>query len=81
MTGITSWVLAHASEFSLPLLLLHGKADVLAFPSSSTEFAAALKEKCTLVLWDDAYHELHNEPEKEEVFKTMTLWMDARLRE
>jgi alpha-beta hydrolase superfamily lysophospholipase len=73
--------LAHAGEFSLPLLLMHGKADALAFPSSSTEFAAALKDKCTLVLWDEAYHELHNEPEKNEVFKTMTLWMDARLRE
>jgi alpha-beta hydrolase superfamily lysophospholipase len=81
MTGVTAWVLAHAREFPLPLLLMHGKADVLAFPSSSTEVAAALKEKCTLVLWDDAYHELHNEPEKEEVFKTMKLWMDARLRE
>jgi alpha-beta hydrolase superfamily lysophospholipase len=81
MLGVTNWTLAHAGEFSLPLLLLHGKADMIAFPSSSIEFAAALKEKCTLALWDDAYHELHNEPEKEEVFKTMTLWMDARLRE
>jgi len=81
MVGVTSWTLAHADEFTLPLLLLHGKADSLAFPSSSTEFAASLKEKCTLVLWDDAYHELHNEFEKDEVFKTMTLWMDARLHE
>jgi len=81
MIGVTTWTLAHAGEFSLPLLLMHGKADTLAFPSSSTEFAAPLKEKCTLVLWEDAYHELHNEPEKDEVFKTMTLWMDARLRE
>jgi alpha-beta hydrolase superfamily lysophospholipase len=81
MLGVTAWTLAHAGEFSLPLLLMHGKADALAFPSSSTEFAAALKDKCTLVLWDEAYHELHNEPEKNEVFKTMTLWMDARLRE
>lgn len=81
MVGVTTWTLAHAGEFSLPLLLLHGKADMLAFPSSSIEFAAPLKEKCTLVLWDEAYHELHNEPEKNEVFKTMTLWMDARLRE
>jgi alpha-beta hydrolase superfamily lysophospholipase len=40
-----------------------------------------MKEKCTLVLWDDAYHELHNESEKNEVFKTMTIWMDARLRD
>ena len=81
MLGITNWTLAHAAEFSLPLLLMHGKEDMLAFPSSSMEFAAPLKEKCTLVLWDDAYHELHNEPEKNEVFKTMTIWMDARLRE
>ena len=81
MIGVTAWTLAHAGEFSLPLLLLHGKADTIAFPSSSTEFAAPLKEKCTLVLWEDAYHELHNESEKAEVFKTMTLWMDARLRE
>jgi acylglycerol lipase len=79
--GVTTWTLAHAGEFPLPLLLLHGKADMIAFPSSSIEFAAPLKEKCTMVLWDDAYHELHNEPEKEEVFKTMTLWMDARLHE
>ena len=78
---MTTWTLAHAKEFSLPLLLLHGKSDRIAFPSSSMEFAASLKEKCTLVLWDDAYHELHNEPEKNEVFKTMTIWMDARLRE
>jgi alpha-beta hydrolase superfamily lysophospholipase len=81
MLDMTTWTLAHASKFSLPLLLLHGKADTIAFPSSSVEFAAPLKEKCTLVLWDDAYHELHNESEKNEVFKTMTLWMDARLHE
>jgi len=81
MIGVVAWTLAHASEFPLPLLLLHGKADTIAFPSGSMEFAEALKEKCTLVLWDDAYHELHNEPEKDKVFKTMTLWMDARLHE
>lgn len=81
MIGVTAWTLSHAGEFSLPLLLLHGKADAIAFPSSSIEFAAPLGDKCTLVLWDDAYHELHNEPEKQEVFKTMTLWMNARLQE
>lgn len=81
MISVVAWTLGHASEFSLPLLLLHGKADAIAFPSGSVEFAAPLKEKCTLVLWDDAYHELHNEPEKNEVFETMTIWMDARLRE
>jgi acylglycerol lipase len=81
MLGVTKWMLANAGDFSLPLLLLHGKSDEIAYPSSSTEFAAALKDRCTLVLWDGAYHELHNEPEKLEVFKTITMWMNARLRE
>lgn len=76
-----AWTLAHAGEFPLPLLLLHGKADAIAYSSGSVEFAAALKDKCTIVLWDDAFHELHNEPEKDKVLKTMTQWMDARLHE
>jgi len=81
MLGVTKWTLENAGNFSLPLLLLHGKNDEIAYPSSSTEFAAALKDRCTLVLWDGAYHELHNELEKLEVFKTITMWMNARLRE
>ena len=81
MLGVTKWTLENAGNFPLPLLLLHGKSDTIAFPSSSTEFASALKDRSTLILWDGAYHELQNEPEKVEVFKTMIMWMDARLRE
>jgi alpha-beta hydrolase superfamily lysophospholipase len=81
MLGVTKWTLENAGKFPVPLLLLHGKGDEIAFYSSSTEFAAPLQDRATLVLWDGAYHELHNEPEKAEVFKTMMMWMDARLRE
>ena len=82
MLGVGTWTLEHAAEFPKPLLLLHGKQDPIALVSSSIEFAEPLREKCTLVLWDDALHELHNEPSiAGEVFKTMALWMDARLRE
>ena len=81
MLGVTKWTLEHAAEFPLPLLLLHGREDMLAFSSSSTEFAASLQGKSTLILWDGAYHELHNEPQQAEVLKTMTTWMDARLKE
>lgn len=81
MLGVTQWTLAHAGEFPVPLLLMHGKKDKVAFPSGSVEVAAALKDRATLVLWEDLYHEVHNEPEKAEVFKTMMMWMDARLRE
>ncbi|MBL8077225.1 MAG: lysophospholipase [Anaerolineales bacterium] len=80
MLGVTKWTLEHAGEFSLPLLLMHGKADTIAFPAGSIEIASALKDRSTLFLWDDAFHELHNEPERAEVFKTMLIWMDARLK-
>jgi alpha-beta hydrolase superfamily lysophospholipase len=81
MIAVNQWTLANAANFPLPLLLMHGKSDTIAFSSSSTEFAGALKDRCTLVLWDGAYHELQNDLEKTEVFKTMMMWMDARLRE
>ena len=75
------WTLQHASEFALPLLLMHGMDDQLNLPSSSTEFAESLNGKAQLVLWDHLYHELHNEPEKAQVFSTAIDWMDERLRQ
>jgi acylglycerol lipase len=75
MLGVTKWTIEHASEFSLPLLLMHGTRDAIALPSSSIEFASQLGDKCKLVLWEDAFHELHNEPVKVEVLKTMTDWI------
>jgi len=77
MLATAQWTLKHSAEFSLPLLLLHGKADGIAFFSGSIEFAKPLKEKCKLILFDDAFHELHNEPEKEIVLNTMIQWMDS----
>lgn len=76
---VLRWTLEHAAEFPLPLLMMHGKQDQIALPSSSIEFAAPLKEKCTLMLWDGMYHEVHNEPQKNEVLDAMVIWMDARL--
>ncbi len=80
MLSANQWALQHASEFPLPLLLMHGTADAIAFPSGSKEFAAALGGKARLVLWDNLYHETHNEPEKAEVFKTAIQWMDEQLK-
>lgn len=71
------WALDHANEFPLPLLLMHGSADRLTSAQASKDFAAkAPADKVTLKIWDGFYHELHNEPEKDEVFKTIIDWMD-----
>jgi acylglycerol lipase len=77
MLSAIRWTFEHAKEFSLPLLLMHGKSDTIAYPSGSEEIASLAKEKCQLVLWENGWHELHNEPFKEEVFKTMIAWMEG----
>lgn len=73
------WALEHASEFPLPLLLMHGTADRLTSAEASRQFGEADGKQVTLKLWDGWYHEIHNEPEKAEVFKVMTDWLAARL--
>jgi alpha-beta hydrolase superfamily lysophospholipase len=75
LLGVRKWVLAHSREFTLPLLIMHGKEDEIAYFSSSVDFAAPITEKCILVLWDGALHELHNEPEKEDVLKAIIEWL------
>jgi len=73
---------ARAGEFTTPLLIMHGTADKLTYPSGSEDFARLASEHnkdVTLKLWDGLYHELHNEPEKAEVFKVMVEWVGKRL--
>lgn len=73
------WIFEHASEFKLPLLVMHGTADEIAFARGSEELAAKIGPNCTLKLWEGMYHETHNEPEKEQVFEFMTAWLEERL--
>jgi acylglycerol lipase len=80
MLEVTQWTLEHASEFPLPLLLMHGALDTIAYPSSSREIAAAVGDQATLVLWENMYHEIHNELRKEEVLETAIRWMGEHLQ-
>lgn len=71
-----------ATEFPVPLLIMHGKSDTIAYSSGSEEFAELLRaagKDVTLKLWNHLYHEVHNEPEKEEVFKFMVAWLDQHM--
>jgi alpha-beta hydrolase superfamily lysophospholipase len=74
------WALEHAFEFPLPLLLMHGTADRLTSAEASRQFGEAGGKQVTLKLWDGWYHEIHNEPEKVQVFKVITDWLAARLK-
>ncbi len=79
MLAINKWTLEHAGDFSLPLLLMHGKEDSIAYVSGSIDFASRAGNNCKLVLWENAWHELHNEPEQEEVFSTILQWLNNQI--
>jgi acylglycerol lipase len=70
--------LGQAARFPVPLLLMHGAADRITSPEASREFAQKTDCQCTLKLWDGLYHEIHNEPEKQEVLEYMIAWLGAR---
>jgi acylglycerol lipase len=70
--------LTNASTLTIPLLILHGKDDLITSPEASREFA----EKSSLAelkLWDGGYHELHNEPFRKEVFSFILNWINNHL--
>ena len=73
------WALEHANEFTLPLLLMHGDADSIVSAKASSEFAVGAGKGCTLKIWPGLYHELHNEPEKEEVFSYLLGWLEKKI--
>ena len=80
--GAIDLCFARAKEFPAPLLIMHGKEDKIAYSSGSEEFAELLRaagSDVTLKLWDDLYHEVHNEPEKDQVFRFMIEWLDQHL--
>lgn len=80
MLSVLPWTLEHAHEFPVPLLIMHGANDMLGYPRGSQEFASLVPKNCTLKLWDGLYHEIHNEPEKDKVFKLMTDWLAAHIK-
>jgi len=74
-------ILQHTDQLKKPLLLLHGAADSITNPLASKIFAENHSEKCTFKLWQGAYHELHNELEKNQVFNFIITWINNILEQ
>lgn len=78
LVAAAKYSLSHASELKVPTLILHGRDDLILSPEGSREFAgkASLAE---LKIWEGGYHELHNEPFKNEVFMFIMNWINRLL--
>ena len=80
MSGAMRSALAHAGQIRLPLLVMHGDADVLTSPAGSQELCDTVSsDDKPLKLYPGLYHEIFNEPEKDQVLDDMTTWLEAHL--
>ncbi|MFW6017015.1 MAG: alpha/beta hydrolase [bacterium] len=70
------FAIENASNINLPVLLMHGTADNITSFAASKKIAAS-SENITFKKWNGFYHELHNEPEKREVYKYVLEWMEG----
>lgn len=70
--------LDHASEMGIPLLIMHGSDDKICSSGGSQGFASKT-EMAELKIWEGGYHELHNEPFKQEVFNYLITWIERNL--
>jgi alpha-beta hydrolase superfamily lysophospholipase len=72
-------VLARASEWKVPTLLMYAGADKLVDPAGSRAFAAtAPSQVVTTRCFPGLYHEIFNELDAEPVFDTLRQWLDER---
>ena len=60
---------------NVPFLLMHGTSDRITFCKSSELFVRNTGKFTTYKFWDNAYHELHNDIIKLEVFDFISNWL------
>jgi alpha-beta hydrolase superfamily lysophospholipase len=66
-------------SITLPLLIVHGGADIVASPAGAQmifDRASSIDKKLTI--YDGLYHEILNEPEKDDVISDVVEWISAR---
>ncbi len=68
-----------AGRITMPVILMHGTADAITSPEGSKSFSDNSGDNVTLRLWDGFYHELHNEPEKDDVFSFIAGWLGKNI--
>ena len=71
--------LEQANLWEKPLLLMHGAADRITSPLASKEFAEKAGDPVEFILWEEGFHELHNDFVSEQVIDKMVNWLDKNV--
>lgn len=70
------YAIAHAGEITVPLLVLHGTGDMLTSHRATQEFVANGGTNITSKFYDGLYHEMHNEPERNQVYSDIIAFLE-----
>lgn len=71
------YAIAHANEIKIPTLLIHGTGDQLTSHLASKEFLSKAGSNISSKFYDGLYHEMHHEPERDEVFKDILAFVET----
>jgi alpha-beta hydrolase superfamily lysophospholipase len=68
------------SEITLPILIMQGSQDRISDPSSSKILFDGVSSKDkTMKIYEGFYHEIFNDPERQQVFSDMEAWFKAHV--
>jgi len=69
------WAIQNAEKLSYNTLIQHGTGDKITSHLASEDFAGKT-DKCEINLWQGAYHELHHEDIREDLFQAILKWIE-----
>jgi alpha-beta hydrolase superfamily lysophospholipase len=73
-------VQAEAGSITLPLLIMHGESDSMTAPDGSRFLHDSVSSTDkTLKLYPELFHEIFNEPEREQIIAELLTWFDQRV--
>jgi alpha-beta hydrolase superfamily lysophospholipase len=82
LNNAINWVEKKGSSIKQPMLLLHGGGDRICDPSwSQYLYDLITSPDKQLIIYDDLYHEIYNEPESAKVFADVLNWLENRVQQ
>ncbi len=78
MQATMDWTNAHAGDFKLPILIVHGDADRIVPQESSLSFYERIKSTDKQrIVYPSGFHESHNDIHHDQVMKDIVAWLDS----
>lgn len=79
-TGQVDEVRSGLGNITIPILVMHGSADLLVSPQALRDIVAGVSSEDLMArLWPGLWHEIFNEPDQGKVLALLTAWITDRI--